>query len=189
MKAIKVTQQLKDSNPKVFGEVGSIYSGAVPKTFVRGEDTVLGYNKREDLQTLDGWQDIIEPTIGENQRRGALIEDGNDFTYGVIDLTAEEIAARDEVTMPKNEFKIQLNRQYGIKDSNVDALFDFLAANSLATDDEIYEMSILWHQSSVFKSNTPELYQFTATISQVDPSISITEAQLKKIFTDYAQGV
>ena len=186
MKAIKVTHKLKHDNPELFGAVDSIYSGSIPKTFVRGREVCLAYDVRIDLQAIDGWQEVIVPIVGENQRRGQLVELNGGFTYEVIDLTPEEIAARDEITMPKNEFKIQLNRQYGIKDSNVDALFSFLAANNLATEDEIYEMSILWHQSSVFKSTTPELYQFTETISQVDPTVSITSAQLKKIFTDSA---
>ena len=182
MKAIKITEATKQ-----LGEIGSIYSGSIPKTFVRGEETVLGYDKREDLQALDGWQEVVNPVFNpDTERLGAIIENATGFTREVIDLTTEEIAARDEITMPKNEFKIQLNRQYGIKDSNVDNLFSFLLSNNLATEDEVYEMQILWYQSNVFKSNTPELYQFTATISQVDPNVSITSEQLKKIFTDYA---
>ena len=189
MKAIKVTQELKDSNPKVFREVGSIYSGSVPKTFVRGEETVLGYDKREDLQGFDGWQIIFEPTIGDNRRRGALIEDGSDFTYEVIDLTEEEIALKGQITMPRNDFKLALLRDYGVKNSDVDALFDTLIANSLATELQVEEMKILWYESTNFRSTTPELFQFAATLSAMNPSISITEADLKQIFTDYAQGV
>ena len=191
MKAIKITQRLKDLNSNLFtGNVGDIYYGNVPKVFKikvpQGFKSLTMYDTREAEQIEHGWKTIVEPVLGQNEVYDGVIEDGENFIYTVRTLSAEEVEARDEIIMPKNEFKIQLNRQYGIKDSNVDALFAFLGANNLATEDEIYEMSILWHQSSVFKSTTPELYQFTETISQVDPNVSITSAQLKKIFTDYA---
>ena len=194
MKAIKITQELKDLNPNLFtGNVGDIYYGVVPKVFKikvpQGFKSLTMYDTREAEQIEHGWKTIIEPVLGENEVYDGVVEDGENFIYAVRTLSAEEIEARDEIVMPKNEFKIQLNRQYSIKDSNVDALFDYLIANNLATEDVVYEMNILWYQSSVFKSTTPELYQFTATISAVDPNISITSAQLKKIFTDYAAGI
>ena len=194
MKAIKITQELKDLNPNLFtGNVGDIYYSGVPQVFKikvpEGFKSFTMYDTREAKQTEHGWKTIIEPVLGENEVYDGVVEDGENFIYAVRTLSAEEIEARDEIVMPKNEFKIQLNRQYSIKDSNVDALFDYLIANNLATEDVVYEMNILWYQSSVFKSTTPELYQFTATISAVDPNISITSAQLKKIFTDYAAGI
>ena len=187
MKAIKITQEIKDANSSI-GTVGTWKVG-IPKSFKFGKTSYIGYDTLTNLHDGHGWKDLIEPTLGENEVYNGIVEVNEEPTYAVRTLSAEEIEARDEIIMPKNEFKIQLNRQYGIKDSNVDALFAFLGANNLATEDEIYEMNILWHQSSVFKSTTPELYQFTATISQVDPNVSITSEQLKQIFTDYAAGI
>ena len=189
MKAIKVTQELKDSNPKVFGEVGSIYSGSVPKTFVRGEDTSLAYDTEYDLQVEDGWQTPIEPALLENQVYNGLEEVAGEISYKVRDLTEEEIALKGQITMPRNDFKLALLRDYGVKNSDVDALFDTLIANSLAKELQVEEMKILWYESTNFRSTTPELFQFAATLSAMNPSISITEADLKQIFTDYAQGV
>tara|TARA_R110000803_G_scaffold210568_1_gene282686 strand:+ start:9761 stop:10327 length:567 start_codon:yes stop_codon:yes gene_type:complete len=186
MKAIKVTHKLKHDNPELFGAVDSIYSGRIPKTFVRGQEVCLAYDIRVDLQALDGWQEVVEPSIGENQKRGALIEVNGEFTYGFINLTAEEIAARDEITMPRNTFKLALLQGYGVKNSDVDALFSVLISQGLATEIQVEEMKILWYESGVFKNTTPELFQFAATLTAMNPSISITEAQLKKIFTDHA---
>lgn len=45
MKAIKVTARLKQDNQKIFGEIGSIYYGKVPNTFVKGNETVLAYDE------------------------------------------------------------------------------------------------------------------------------------------------
>ena len=93
MKAIIVTEILKTDNPTVFKnyEVGSIAKIKVPKTFKRGEDIILGYEKREDLQLLDGWKEVVTPTITDTQRLGQLIDGGDVFTYEVIDLSQDEL--------------------------------------------------------------------------------------------------
>jgi hypothetical protein len=179
MKAIKVTQDLKDANPTIFGAVDSIYSSNIPKTFVRGNNVVLGYNKRNDLQALDGWQNIIEPTIGKNQRRGSLIELNGDFTYSVEDYTAEQIAAKGNISIPRNTFKLALLKDYGVKNSDVDGLFAALVENNLAPEQAVEEMKILWYESAVFKNTTPELFQFAT-------NLGLTETQLKQIFINHA---
>ena len=49
----------------------------------------------------DGWRNVIQPEISENQRRGELIYDEqNDVvTWKVIDLTEEEILSRQKNTV------------------------------------------------------------------------------------------
>lgn len=94
MKAIKVTHKLKHDNPKLFGEVGSIYSGSIPKTFKRGNETVLAYDQAKQLQDADGWKEVIVPDYNSNtQRLGNIIESETGFTREVIDYTEEELAA------------------------------------------------------------------------------------------------
>ena len=183
MKAIKITQQIKTLNPNFGGAVGSIYSGSVPKTFIREADGMTraesGYDTKKDLQVVDGWKGIVNPTIGENQRRGQLIELNGKFTYEVIDLTAEQIAAKGFISMPKSDFKLALNRNHGITDAGVDTLFAGLIAQGQIPLVDIEEMRIRWTQPSTFNNQTPQLYQFAG-------AMGITEADIKQIFKDYA---
>ena len=97
MRAIRLTQVLKDDNPEFFKNlnVDTIYRATVPNTFVRGGQVVFGYKDRLDLQELDGWKDIIEPQFNATtQFKGGLIDNPNDpntFTYEVVDYTLEQL--------------------------------------------------------------------------------------------------
>ena len=96
MKAIKVTQTLKDKNI-IFNNnvVGSIVIKNVPNKFYGTENFVGGYHLRDDLQLIDGWKDVISPTYNsETQKLGELILDDENYTYEVIDLTEQEIRQR-----------------------------------------------------------------------------------------------
>ena len=110
MIGITITQQIKDQN-ELPNAVGSIMTrGEYPNAWFGSERVVGGYQFRTDLHESDGWRDVVQPTIGENQRRGAIFfdEPENVFTYQVIDLTPEEIAARIESQSEANkEVKIQ----------------------------------------------------------------------------------
>lgn len=93
MKAILVTQELKDSNPKLFSdyEVDDTALLNIPHKFNRGNRTFLGYELRADLQTEDGWGDLITPTYDDKtEKLGDIIPDGNNFTYEVITMTTQE---------------------------------------------------------------------------------------------------
>jgi hypothetical protein len=101
MKAIKVTQELKDKNADFFANntVNKIVAKNVPINFHGVENQNAGnYISRTDLQELDGWKDIVQPTLTDTQKRGQLIDNPNDggvtATYEVIDLTQEEIQQR-----------------------------------------------------------------------------------------------
>lgn len=181
MKAIKITEATKQ-----LGEVNSIYSGVIPKTFKRGNETVLRYDLREDLQTEDGWREVINPVYNsETQRLGKVIESATGFTREVIDLTAEEIEAMGVITMPRRDFKIALLKSHGITNSHVDDLLTAVESNNMATSLEVEAMRIMWNESAVFKSNTPELFQFANMMDSV-AGISLSQADLKAIFENYA---
>lgn len=95
MVAIKITQEIKDKNPSLFGSrnIDDIVQTAIPNRFWLTENVVGGYKHRTDLHTADGWKEVVTPVYdSETQRRGVLIEDGEVFTYTIIDLTPEEIA-------------------------------------------------------------------------------------------------
>lgn len=98
MKAIKVTQELKDKN-KLFEkrEAGFIHVG-IPKVFHGAENIVGGYDSRTDLHDVDGWKTPITPAYDSaTQRLGELYADANGaITYRVITKTPEDLAAEAE---------------------------------------------------------------------------------------------
>lgn len=98
MKAIQVTQDLKNKNLEFFANntVGQIVQKAIPNRFNGVENVVGGYASREDLQALDGWKEVVIPTFDSaTQKRGnTLILSGYNYTYEVIALTESEILDR-----------------------------------------------------------------------------------------------
>lgn len=107
MIGIKITQEIKDKNQQPFIQKAALDSiirrGQHPNKFHVTENIVGGYQNRTDLHLTDGWKEVVNPTYdAANQKLGGLIEDGDTFTYEVIDLTPEEIAdlleANDEET-------------------------------------------------------------------------------------------
>ena len=102
MKAIKVTQDLKDKN-KLFEKraIGFIHSG-IPKVFYNTENIVGGYDSRTDLHEIDGWKDIVSPETFNpetHKQTSELIENGETFTYRVVSKSPEELEA--EATQKK----------------------------------------------------------------------------------------
>lgn len=95
MKAIKVTQTLKDQNKFLENRtVGSWYIGNVPDVFIIDDGQIHGYKARVDLHASHGWKDFTQPTIGENQKlTNEIIESETTATYAVVDLTEEEIVS------------------------------------------------------------------------------------------------
>mgnify|MGYP000271221875 CR=1 FL=1 len=93
MKGIKITQQIKEQNAYSWAQnLNAIVKRTIPKRFFVTENVVGGYQHRTDLHAADGWKDIINPSYnGTTQKLGVLIEDGNTFTYTVIDKTEQEI--------------------------------------------------------------------------------------------------
>lgn len=97
MKAIKITQQLKDSNPKLFQnlEVGVIYPFNPPKKFGIGDKVVHGFDKNDALQTEQGFKTLLRPDYDADlQKYGNIVESGADYTYEILDLTDEEKKAK-----------------------------------------------------------------------------------------------
>ena len=57
MKAIKLTQRVKDDNYELFKNktVGDTFKFNPPKIFIRNNEKILGYDKRYDLHEEDGF--------------------------------------------------------------------------------------------------------------------------------------
>jgi hypothetical protein len=100
MKAITVTQELKDANQPLFNNnrVGSIKQlKEIPKSFVSlnyntGQLT-QGYHKLEtSIHELDGFYSVVTPSFDkETEKLGTLFFDVTVFTYPIIPLSAEEL--------------------------------------------------------------------------------------------------
>lgn len=73
---------------------------SIPSFWIRPDGSHdHAYNTRPDeVHYEDGWRDVVTPPISENQRLGEFFfnEENDVWTYQVIDLTPEEIAARFE---------------------------------------------------------------------------------------------
>ena len=117
MIGIVITQEIKDNN-ELSNAVDSIMTRSdYPVKWWGQERVVGGYQNRTDLHEGDGWRDVVQPTIGENQRRGPIFfdEPNNYFTYEVIDLTPEEIEANiasaseaNKETQIQNKLRVQV---------------------------------------------------------------------------------
>ena len=180
MKAILVTQELKDKNTEFFANnnVNDIVARTIPVNFWGVEKQNAGnYRSREDLQALDGWKEIVKPVIGKNQKRGQLIDNPNDggvtATYEVIDLTEEEIEARLPSQISKLNFKIGLLTNHGITNEQVQAFF-----NTLEDPIQKAKLELLWFESSFFERNDTNLVNFA-------PALGLTQEDLKTIFIDF----
>ncbi len=189
MIGIEVTQQIKDQN-ELSNAVGSILTrGEYPAKWWGVERVVGGYQFRTDLHEADGWRDVVQPTIGENQKRGSIYFDtDNDvFTYEVNDLTEQEIAQRSEISMPRRDFKISLLEKHGVTNGHVDELFYSLVEGDSSLFVTVEKMKILWYESETFTNTTPELFQFAGMMNSI-AGIELSEENLKQIFIDYQNG-
>lgn len=176
MKAIYVTQELKDKNADFFNgvDVDTLVARNVPINFWGVEKQNAGnYRSREDLQELDGWKDIVNPVIGENQKRGELVMDGEVATYEVLELTQEELDAKIPTQISKLNFKIGLLTNHGITNDMVQAFFD-----TLTDPIQKAKLELLWFESSFFERNDPNLINFA-------PYLGITQEDIKQIFIDF----
>ena len=94
MIAIEITQQVKEQN-ELSEAVGSIKTySTYPNKFWVTERIIGGYLYRTDLHDVDGFREVVQPTIDQaTQYRGAIYFDaGNDyFTYYVNNKTDEQI--------------------------------------------------------------------------------------------------
>ena len=189
MIGIEVTQEVKDLN-QLSQSVGTIITrSSFPNKWVTDRGITFGYAGATEFHEEDGWHDVVQPAIGDNQKRGSIyFDEVNDvFTYNVIDLTDEEIEQRDQIVMPRSEFKLALLANHGITNDHVQSLFAALAQDP-AMVVPVERLKIMWGESEVFKSTTPELFQFADMMDSI-AGIDITEQDLRNIFIDYNNGV
>jgi len=132
------------------------------------------HNLPTEEHILDGWRDIVDPVIGENQRKGNLIYDqSNDIsTYQVIDKTQEEIDNENKVYVPFSITKLQamlMLGRMGIKDAVLNVVLN--SDNPEVKD--YFEYAATWERVS------PIINQFAPTIgmSQTDLDNFFIEAE------------
>ena len=112
MIGIEITQEIKDQND-VPQSVGTIITrNNYPSQWWVTERVVGGYRNRTDLHAVDGWKDVVQPTVDPDTqvRGGIILDEVNDvFTYEVIDCTQEEIDAKAEEKL-QNEEREQIQK-------------------------------------------------------------------------------
>lgn len=93
MKAIKVTQLIKDQNPHLNLVVNSYLKGLVNKFWVT-EKVDGGYKGRTDLHDVDGWKELITPSYNPTTHtinRNVINEVDDHFEYGLTAYTQAQI--------------------------------------------------------------------------------------------------
>src|SRR6056297_1426089 len=95
MKAIKLTQDLKDLNQKLFEdrEVGEIFKISIPKTLNRETGLVSRYDLQTDLHEEDGIKDLSYPENfnPELQNLGEIVETESGYVYTATDKPEDEV--------------------------------------------------------------------------------------------------
>ena len=203
MKIIRVTQKLKDENPKLFGEVGSVYKGRMPRRFIRNGQLIMRYDKKLDLQDEDGWKEVIIPPITSNQKRTSKILNVDTAPiYEVVPLTESELLSLTETIMPPLEFKRALNARHGISDPLMDEFFTALPTFPASPPYPAFsvkdseDMRTRWRNSETFTSSTQELFLLSSKASQYLKQLYplnedlelIGNEDVQSIFDDYKNG-
>ena len=178
MKALQITQELKENNPKLFAnmQVGQIYRFNPPKKMIIGDYVVHGFDKNNELQNEVGFKDLIIPVYDQStEKLGGIIVDGENYTYEVVPLTDEELDAKIPNQMPKLDFKIAILTEHGITNSQVDQVINAVP------DEAIKErIKLMWYESNVIERKNPYLLQFLT-------NFNLTEEDIKNIYKRYEQ--
>lgn len=123
IKAITITQENKDKNPKYLGTsaIGHIkIFSTMPKVWRTENWTKEAFDLATDFHEEAGFYEVVNPFYDPNtQKLGALFFDVNQFTYPIIALTQQEIQDRaisnseaqrqqliDDIVRQKNETEI-----------------------------------------------------------------------------------
>lgn len=174
MKAIKVTKKHKDDNPKLFKNysVWEIVKLRPPNQFVRDGNIILGYDINEQQQSIDGFKELVRPIIAETEKLGDIIDDGDTFTYEVLNKTADELDDMIPKTLSKLKFKTRLLSKHNITDEQVDTII-----NGIEDDIMRAKVKLMWYQADYFERHNPYLYQFA-------PALGLTETDIVNLFKD-----
>lgn len=188
MKAIHLTQIVKDRNPKRFQmyNVGDIFKFIVPNVFITSEGRTTGYRKRLDLQTEDGIRDLFNP-VGFNpntQRLGEIIKDGDVYRYTAVDLTDEELDDKIPNEIPRVAFKLALKKTYNLSDQQVIDAINFALNNNIITELQHYEAMVKWNQGTVIVRKDPVIMQLLPLVNQMN-NLNITEEDVNEIFKTF----
>lgn len=106
MKGITITELLKEQNELLRDKAsGYVYMTTVlPNKFWSTVRIIGGYRDRTDLHEVDGWYDVVTPTITDTEKLGdPYFDDVNGvFTYYILNKTPEELAAYQEEQLNKD---------------------------------------------------------------------------------------
>jgi len=183
MKAIKITQELKDENPKLFAnmQVGQIYRFNPPKKIVIEDYAVHGFDKNDDLQNEVGFKNLIIPEYDQStEKLGEIIEDGENYTYEVIPLTDEELDARIPNEMRFLQFKIELNR-LGLSDENIKDTINYALENNFIDQQTHHDAMLKWNQATDMMRKDPVILELLPLANQLN-NTNVTIEDINDIF-------
>lgn len=140
MIGIEITAENKADN-NLRESVGSVMTrGKYPNVWQGTEKGMTGgYANRTDLHKADGWRSVIYPTLGVNQRQGAIYFDADNdvFTYHVIDKTDEEIQ-QEQISASES---VKENRIKEISDSLIlEAVYNETDIETVLTNTDLYPL-------------------------------------------------
>lgn len=132
MKAIQITQQIKDLNAKLYPNlvVDSIRQFSnIPKSFYSpnynlGQRTD-GYNTLSNtIHESDGFYDVITPVYDEaTQKLGTIFFDVDKFTYNVLEKTQEEIDEYNQIQLDQDSYQSKIDRRSNDGKRGIQRLF------------------------------------------------------------------
>ena len=96
-KAINITQEILSKNPHLVSLGIKVFTDSNFPSRFNGVENVGGYYiQKTNLHEQDGFWDVEELPLGENQKYGSIQRKGTEnlYHYPIIDLTDEEIQSR-----------------------------------------------------------------------------------------------
>lgn len=154
MKAITITQQVKDNNRSFKSyPLGIKIFTTLPNKFCGTENVTGSYQNRTDLHEEDGFWNIEKLPLGEHQKYGAIEQKGNEnlYHYPIENYTQEEIE-QIEKTAKRTERNRLLKEGVILSNGDSQYWFDLQTLNDFTTNIQLTEKlggsSISWQSTN-----------------------------------------
>ena len=195
-KAIKLKQNVIDDNPNLFlgHGVGQIIAFDPPQRFVRADIEEMNYDQREDLQAIDGVQNVVIPPYNQNiEKLGKLIEKNGEITHEVVPLSVEEIDAKIPLSVPKLYMKLEL-LEYGVNDDDVIQAIETALQMGIIDEKTKGKLVLKWLQSNLIERKNTNLISMLPLLNQIKLSqnpdfVELTEENIMNIFKNYEGSI
>jgi len=150
MKAIKITQQLKNTNTDLFGNIEIGFNrqfSIIPTSFYSlnynaGQRTDGYHLLSDEIHKQDGFFDLIIPELNDNQKLGEIYfdEENQVFTYKKSDIPPPTM---EEILVKETEKYIQRSRDGQNYYAKLSAEFRLAKVSGVITEQEYHEIEKL----------------------------------------------